>query len=337
MSDGHVQFTFNNPPKIRGQNEQYKHTIAWNIQFAPGVFNTLGPVLSQLRAMPSTTAPVATMPADERSVLYYNLRSALIEQPIPKRLGALGHWQNRLPGGTPQHLPYMEDRYRAKTLELQELAQQEEADRKDGLKKAAVANQTLRDIIDLRRDNPQAPWVDENAVLRSDGSLPALEEMDIQTTHLHIAQEADKHAQNSEAVFTAFGKQPEQKTGLLSPPVSDEGNPSGKQRTPTGKQSGNSVGHHSLGSPVNDRRGVDLFAYSTNQSDHSNGRSMPFPPVSTYHWAQSPSVGSPPSGLAFRGGKGFSDERKVSMKAVAFFQDGRQTPIEVVIPEGTIR
>jgi hypothetical protein len=88
---------------------------------------------------------------------------------------------------------------------------------------------------------------------------------------------------------------------------------------------------------VNGRRGVDIFAYSTDQFDHSSGRSMPFPAVSTYHWAQSPSVGSPPSGHAFRGGKGVSDERKVSMKAVAFFQDGRQTPIEVVIPEGTIR
>ena len=41
-------------------------------------------------------------------MIYYNLRCNLIEQPVPKGMGHIGHWQNPVAGGTPRIMPHIE-------------------------------------------------------------------------------------------------------------------------------------------------------------------------------------------------------------------------------------
>lgn len=75
--------------------------VVWNIEFGHDEIAAVRSLLNALAAgrWRHNTAISTLYPAD-RAALYYTVRAALAEQPIPERLGVLGHWQ------TPTHTHY---------------------------------------------------------------------------------------------------------------------------------------------------------------------------------------------------------------------------------------
>jgi hypothetical protein len=94
ITDCQVAFTMNNNPSTKPDTHQvYTKALVWRINFAP---NEFGPLCSLLKKINMAgghwrqLSPISSLPADEQSVIYYNLRAALIEQPMPPQLGKLG-------------------------------------------------------------------------------------------------------------------------------------------------------------------------------------------------------------------------------------------------------
>ncbi|KAK3346532.1 hypothetical protein B0T25DRAFT_571663 [Lasiosphaeria hispida] len=113
-----LEILFNNNITVGDEvAEGYKQTIAWSIDLGRHELTILKALLMQARPLPATLARVAEMPRDEREVLYYNLRASMMEQPVPKQLGAFGQWQKLAASGTPQCKPYLDRMYRNKRLE----------------------------------------------------------------------------------------------------------------------------------------------------------------------------------------------------------------------------
>ncbi len=88
-------------------------SIIWRIKFFRDELDSLRPWLTAVReGCWRTEDCIVTLDHADRDVLYYNLRATLVEQPIPERLGVLGHWQSPAPAGTPTRVqfPYMPER-----------------------------------------------------------------------------------------------------------------------------------------------------------------------------------------------------------------------------------
>ena len=331
-----IEFAFNNLPSTpRLPTEQYKNTLVWRVEFPPltisgGIFATFRSLLAHIHDtmtpfdsnQPATTTPIAALSSGDRAVLYYNLRSSLIEQPIPDRLGALGHWQNRLSGGTPQQLPYMEDRYRAKVLEVQRAAVEEEIKRKMGLKERAVGEQAVRDMQVPDEMRYMGGEVAAAVELQGDDVWP--EEMEGPIPGLVDEKVGGKERKVS-------GKQPQQNSIILSPPDSAEVSPKTSKVSAGGKHTTTESIH------------ADSYEHATDPDTYEapdpTSRPLSYPVVTagSTPWAHSPTVSSPRLPIRPRS-MHLNDERKVSMKGFALLDSGKRVaPVEVVIPEDTIR
>ncbi|KAK4155993.1 hypothetical protein C8A00DRAFT_31156 [Chaetomidium leptoderma] len=325
MADNQVEFVFDNHLTVEDESESYKRTIAWRIQFPPGALETVRSLLEKINTSGSWRhmATISSLPADERSVLYYNLRSALIEQPIPERLGALGHWQNRLPGGTPSHIPYMEDRYRAKNIELCKSAVADAAEHKRRLEEIALAAQLASDT-QIVPDQPE--WGFEGFSSGSDRM-----QMDEEGEEEEEKEEEDGHLGPIGARSTRIGKKPAANI-IPSPPASNEGSPKNGKKQQRQQQH---MANCTMANHFDDGNGG---IYAASESGLS---STPFPAgiTAANQWdgktAHSPSLGGSPR-LAIRA-KRFRNERKVSMNAVVDLGDGKETPLQVVMAEDMVR
>jgi hypothetical protein len=325
VGDNQIEFVFNNFPATLPEDEEYKKTITWRIRFAPDTLDTVRSLLRKInhsgRWRHLTT--ISSLPAEERAVLYYNLRSALIEQPIPERLGTLGHWQNRLPGGTPSHMAYMEDRYRAKNIELQKLAQQDVAQQKKRQEEIALANH----VADAVRVVPGQPdWGEEHRNLASQLDSPMSDSKmkdAISKPGVSMFSMTEKNEdENMMEVDDDKKPPPAKEHGMLSPPSSEEGSPKGNAAKQDGIMANGSKATAMMNGGFSKVALGTPYAASVN-IDQWDGAT------------QSPSLGSP--ALAIRRKDAFQSERKVSMNAVALLGGGKRAAVQLLMPEDTAR
>jgi len=92
---------------VTPSSELERQAVMWRIRFGPRELITLQSMLSNLR-LPADLFKVNRLPKAAKDLIYYNLRSNLMELPVPKSMGSIGHWQNPLAGGTPRFPPYVE-------------------------------------------------------------------------------------------------------------------------------------------------------------------------------------------------------------------------------------
>lgn len=88
-------------------SELERQAVMWRIRFSPRELITIQSILSNLR-LPADLLKVNRLPKAAKDEIYYNLRSNLMELPVPKSMGTIGHWQKPLAGGTPRFPPYVE-------------------------------------------------------------------------------------------------------------------------------------------------------------------------------------------------------------------------------------
>ncbi|KAK1830162.1 hypothetical protein QBC39DRAFT_118182 [Podospora conica] len=88
-------------------SELDRKVVMWRIRFGQRELITLQSMLSNLR-LPDDLLKVNTLPKSAKDMVYYNLRSRLMELPVPRGMGCIGHWQRPQAGGTPGFPPYVE-------------------------------------------------------------------------------------------------------------------------------------------------------------------------------------------------------------------------------------
>ncbi|KAK4204624.1 hypothetical protein QBC40DRAFT_164522 [Triangularia verruculosa] len=97
-----VEIAFQNMPQEQDGSDNYKSRIAWLVQFNKRHLDTVRTILTQVRPLTANMPKISSLCKEDRELLYYDLRATLMPQPIPRRLGAVGKWQNRIPAGCPQ-------------------------------------------------------------------------------------------------------------------------------------------------------------------------------------------------------------------------------------------
>jgi hypothetical protein len=329
VGDTQIEFVFNNFPAVLPEDEEYKKTITWRIQFASATLDTVRSLLQKINTGRwRQLATISSLPKDEQYVIYYNLRSALIEQPIPIRLGIFGHWQNRFPGGTPSQLAYMEDRYRAMSMEMQRWVHQEIFGQNQREKEIALDNH----ITDAVRVVPGQPaWGKEHQNLspspQSDSPMSDSKMKDAtRKPDVFLFTMAEKKGNDDKDMMELDEAKkpaaPSTEHRMLSPPASSEGSPkstANKQDiTTSGSKAATTINGGFNKAPL------DTCYAASATIDQWDGTTT-----------QSPSLGSP--ALAIRRKDAFQNERKVSMNAVALLGGGKRAAVQLLMPEDTVR
>lgn len=319
ITDSQVAFYFsNNNPSTQPDvyQDEYQKTVVWRVNFTP---NALGAVRSLLEMINTAghwrqLAPISSLPIDEQSPVYYNLRATLIEQPIPPRLGALGHWQSRLPGGTPSHMPYMEGQYRATNISLDTRAQQN------------VVTEEERRVRELRATSRPPLW-GQGAVVELDASMSELGADNSQVV---------KDSMPNTPAASKQKRMPEKEHVIFSP-FSEEGSPSRKGHSGKGKQkqqqelvrdivSDSLLARFSDNNLSAESRSIEQKRKFVNQlQTFAHNMSVP----------QS-SIGSPALPIRTKRPQP-QHERKVSMDASVDLGGGKKADVQLVMPENTAR
>lgn len=109
---------------VTPSSELERQAVMWRIRFGPRELITIQSMLSNLR-LPADLLKVNRLPKAAKDEIYYNLRSNLMELPVPKSMGSIGHWQKPLAGGTPRFPPYVERAFVNQSMREIECRQQD--------------------------------------------------------------------------------------------------------------------------------------------------------------------------------------------------------------------